>query len=149
MSFLKDGHSTTVSIDVLYDELGSGVTVLFKEVELTPPSLDGGDKIKTTTMRNTKYHTYEPRTLVEVGPTTFTCTYDPGVYDQILTIINMKGLVTVTFPDSSTIVVWAYLRSFTPSNCVEGEEPTATCVIETCNTNDSDAETAPDYVAAA
>ena len=73
--------------------------------------------------------------------------YDPALYDQILTIIGVNGLVTVTFSDESTLEFYGWLNNFTPGECVEGAMPTATGTIVASNQTDAGVETDPVYAA--
>ena len=144
MSYLTDGHSTTIT----FNALGSGVTLLAKEISLTPPGIEGGGSNDTTTMRNIKWRTKQPKRLLELTDGALEFQYDPAVYDQILTIINQNDLITVNFPDGSTLDFYGWLNNFTPGAHVEGEMPTATGTIHCSNQDNSGNEVAPDYTAA-
>jgi len=80
---------------------------------------------------------------------TLVVSYDPVFYDDILAMISENQLITITWPDLSTLAFWGWLDKFIPSNIVEGEQPTATVTIEPSNQNDSQVETPPDYSEAA
>ena len=139
MAIMTDGFSTTI------DLTSAGVT--FNERTVQPPGLAGGDKIDISTMRNTKYRTAAPRTLVEVTDSSLVVTYDPAVIDVIITAINTNQLITIAFPDTSQIAFWGYLSSFEPSTLEEGAQPEATITLVATNSNDSDVETAPNFLA--
>ena len=145
MSYLTDGHPTTIT----FNALGSGVTLLAKEISVTPPGIEGGGSNDTTTMRNTTWRTKQPKQLLELTDGTLEFQYDPAVYDQILTIINENDLIEVSFPDGSTLDFYGWLNNFTPGAHVEGEMPTATGTIHCSNQDNSGNEVAPDYTAAA
>jgi hypothetical protein len=98
-------------------------------------------------MLNTTYRTKNPKALITMAPLSMTCAYDPACYSSILTLINVNNLITVTFPDGSTLAFWGWLNSFTPGGCVEGEQPTADVEVIPSNQNDSGVETAPVYTA--
>ena len=145
MAYLNDGHPTTIDFDV-----ASGVTLLFKEKSVTPPSIMGGGENDTTTMRNSAWRTRQPKVLKTLGTMTFTASYDPEVYDQIVTeLINQNGLITVTFSDNSTLEFYGWLDEFTPGECVEGAQPESTCTIICSNQTTAGVEIAPNYTAAA
>jgi len=143
MAYLTDGHQTLIT----FDALGSGVTLLLKETTVTPPGIDSGGENDTTTMRNETWRTKQPKKLKTLTDGSCTFQYDPGIYDQILDIIGVNGLVTVTFSDESTLEFYGWLNNFTPGECVEGAMPTATGTIICSNQTDAGVETAPVYAA--
>jgi hypothetical protein len=143
MAYLTDGHQTLIT----FDALGSGVTLLLKETTVTPPGIDSGGENDTTTMRNATWRTKQPKQLKTLTDGSCTFQYDPGIYDQILDIIGVNGLVTVTFSDESTLAFYGWLNNFTPGECVEGAMPTATGTIICSNQTDAGVETAPVYAA--
>lgn len=136
MSQLDDGFSTTIAFGT------STVTDLFI-AEVQPPSLEGGGSIPTSLMSNSVYRTFSPKQLLTLGELNFEAAYDPAVYDEMIATINVNQLITVTFPDTTTLAFWGWLDSFVPNNNVEGERPTASCVIIPSLVNGSNVETAP------
>ena len=143
MAYLTDGHQTLIT----FDALGSGVTLLAKETSVTPPGISAEGENDTTTMRNETWRTKQPKSLKTLTDGGLTFQYDPGIYDQILTIIGVNGLITVTFSDESTLAFYGWLDNFTPGECVEGAMPTATGTIICSNQDDDGDEIAPDYEA--
>ena len=143
MAYLTDGHQTLIT----FDALGSGVTLLLKETTVTPPGIDSGGENDTTTMRNETWRTKQPKHLKTLTDGSCTFQYDPGIYDQILDIIGVNGLITITFSDESTLEFYGWLNNFTPGECVEGSMPTATGTIICSNQTDAGVETAPVYAA--
>jgi len=141
MAYLKDGYQTTVT----FYALGTGVSILLKETSVTPPGIEGGGANDTTTMRNTRWRTKQPKYLVELSDATCTFQYDPAIYNQILAIINVNGLIRITFPDGSCLEFWGWLNNFTPGEHVEGSMPTATGTIHCSNQNNAGVEIGPDY----
>lgn len=117
-SRLDDGHQTLISF-------ASNPTILLYEKEVTPPGVDGGGAIDTTTMINSVYRTMAPKALITLTPVTMTAAYNPAVYTQIIDLINVVNLITCTFPDSSTVAFWGWLNKFNPGAHVEGTQPTA------------------------
>jgi len=120
--------------------------ISFWEKEVTPPGLDGGDAINTTTMHNTTYRTMRSRSLITVTEFTLVAAYDERVYDQIIAIINDDtGSVSVWFPDGASLDFWGYLRVFAPAtNSEGGDQPTATITITPTNWDTTNAvEAAP------
>lgn len=139
MAVINDGFSTTIAI-------GSGVAgVTFFEKKVTPPGYDGGGENDTTTMRNTAWRTRQPKALKTLTNSKTTVAYDPALYTSILALINVNGLVVITFSDAHTLTFWGWLDKFTPGECAEGEQPTAEIEIIASNQNDSGVETAPSY----
>lgn len=138
---LEDGFSSKIAFAADPD-------ISFWEITVTPPGIDGGDAIDQTTMFNTAWRTKAARSLKELTDASLTCAYDPSVIDQIFALVNVEGLVTVHFPDTSTLDFYGYLRSFTPGELAEGERPEADVVIVCTNYNTvTGAEVAPDYTA--
>jgi hypothetical protein len=144
MGRIDDGHPTTID----FAALASGTTPLWWEKEVTPPGIEGGGENDTTTMRNSIWRTKSPKVLKTLVGGSFVASYDPAVLDQMLTLINVNNLITVTYPNGDTEAFWGWLDSFVPNPCVEGEQPTANCTIIPSNQNDSGVETAPVYAAA-
>ena len=141
MAFLNDGHSTTYEFSV-------APSVLFREKEVTPPGIDGGGPNDTTTMRNVEWRTRQPKALKTLTESAVTVSYDPAVYDDILAMINVNQLITLTFSDGSTLAFWGWFNNFTPGACVEGEQPTADCTVVPSNQDSNSDEVAPVYAAA-
>lgn len=138
---LDDGHSTRVSF-------ASDPTVLFYEKTVTPPGIDGGGAIDTTTMLNTTYRTKSPKALIDVSDSSMTVAYDPECYPEILALVNVNNLITVTFPDGDTVAFYGWLDKFTPGENTEGEQPTADIEIVASNVNASGVETGPAWAPA-
>jgi hypothetical protein len=129
---LFDGHQTLITLSADPD-------ISFWEKAVTPPSIDGGDKIDHTTMHNAAVKTARARSLYEVGATTSTVEWDPNVYNNIIAVVNNdNNTVTITFADGSTLAFFGYLRSFAPSELVEGSAPEATITIEATNIDTAD-----------
>lgn len=123
---LKDGYSAKIG-------MANNTTISFWEKEITPFSLDGGEKIPQTTMFNAMYRTYASRGLIDLGDCTIKAAYDPNVINLIISQINVEQGVTIRYRDGSTLDVYAFLKSFVPDALVEGKQPEATIVF--CATN--------------
>ena len=133
---IDDGFSTIISFE-------NYPSIKLWEKTLTPPGVDGGGAVDTTTMRNTAWRTMNPKKLKTMTDSSFTAAYDPAVYSDIVDACNETQRITVTFPDESTILFWGYINSFTPNENTEGEQPTASVAIVATNQNDAGVETAP------
>jgi hypothetical protein len=82
-----------------------------------------------------------------------TVAYDPAFLTDVLAMVNINQLITITFPDNSTWKFWGWLDTFTPNANVEGEQPTAQCTVIPSNQKNSAGsggllEVAPVYTAA-
>ena len=140
MARIDDGHPTIISF-------ADNPSIKLYQKEVTPPGIDGGGENDTTTMLNTVYRTKSPKSLISLTEASFTAAYDPAVYDEIIAMINDNQLITVTFPDTSTLDFWGWLNEATPNQNVEGEQPTIEVTVIASNQNDSLVETAPVYTA--
>jgi len=114
---LTDGFPTKIAFSRDPD-------ISFWETEVTPPGIDGGDAVETSTMFNTDWRTMAPRRLKTLTDATITAAYDPNVFNQLVELCNEEGSVTVTFSDGSTLSFYGYLKMAEPGACVEGEMPT-------------------------
>jgi hypothetical protein len=127
---LDDGHAMFVTFSL-------DAAVKVKEKEVTPPSIDGGGKIATSTMHNTTVLTFAPNALYEVGDTSLTVAYDPAVLAQIQAMVNQPQTITLTWPDATTKSFGGWIGSFTPGTLTRGEQPTAEMVIHcSCQATD-------------
>ena len=138
MSKLKDGFSASIG----FANLNSG-QILVHETDVTPPGVDGGDAIEVTTMRNTAYRTFAPRSLKTMTPCKVVGGYEVDAYSDVIAQVNLNQLVTITFSDDSTIEFYGFLKSFTPNGMTEGAMPLADIEIVPTNLNGADVETAP------
>ena len=137
---MDDGFPTLISF-------ADDSDVQMWEKEVTPPGISAGGETDTSTMHNTTWRTKSPKALVSLTPCSFSAAYDPAVYDEIVSMIGDNQLITLTFPDSSTLAFWGWIDEFTPGANVEGEQPTADVTIIPSNQNGSLVETAPIYSA--
>lgn len=140
---MTDGFSTTIDL--------SGAGVSFEEKTITPPGVEGGDAIETTSMRNSNWRTMFPRALRTLTQVTVNVSYSPkditDMGDPSTGDINNNQLITVTFPDGATIAFWGYVKSFIPGQHQEGSQPEATITIQPTNQDNTQAEVAPAYTA--
>lgn len=135
---LADGFSTLITVNANPD-------ISFWEKDVTPPGLDGGDPIETTTMHQTKWRTFFPRQLQTLTPVTTTVAYDPNVFAELTAILNINQVFTVTHPDGSTVAFWGMLQTYEPGTNAEGEQPEATITITPTNMDENLVEQAPVY----
>jgi len=137
---------------------GKGATISYgggtlQEVSITPPSTQGGGALEVTTHRNSAWRTKAPKVLKDLGEMTFSAIYDPAEINTTgITKLNVNQSITVTFPDTSTLVFYGFVDSFSTGELVPGELPT--CEVTIIVTNQDGAgttggsETAPVYTAA-
>lgn len=123
---MKDGYRTVVTI-------GFDTDISLWEVGVTPPGLDGGDAIDQTTMHNNQFRVMLSRALITLTEMQFTCAWDPAVYSQVQSALNVNTTITVTFHDLSTVAFYGFLRVFQPDQLVEGTQPRATVTIQPSN----------------
>ncbi len=135
---LDDGFSTIIT-------LANIPTIKLYEKDVTPPGFKGGGPIETTNMRNTAWRTQAPKKLKTLDPVKATVSFATEVIPLVQAQIGVNQLVTITFPDQSTIVFYGWMEEFTPSNFTEGTQPTATISIQPSNRDATGAEVAPAY----
>lgn len=130
---LKTGHKTLISL--------GGVN--FEEIEVTPPGVNGGGKIDTTTQRNDEWRTAVPKELKDLDDMNVTVAYDASKLGTIYDLCNVNQLITVTFPDGSTMAFWGFLNTFKPTGLTSDNRPQASAVFAVTNSNDAGAEVGP------
>jgi hypothetical protein len=123
---LKDGYQTLVTIAL-------DTNIEFWEKAVTPPGMDGMDKIDQTTMHNIRWRTCAPRSLVTLTDAPMTVAYDPQVYTSVLAVLNVETTITERFPDGSTLAYYGFLQKFEPQELTEGAQPEATITIVPTN----------------
>lgn len=134
---LEDGFSSKVTFS-------RDVDICLWEIDVTPPGVDNGEPISTTTMHNVRYRTKKPRKLIESTDPSFNAAYDPAIYPLIIDMIGIEQTITFTFPDGSTLAVFGYVKSFTPGALTEGGFPSAAvALVETDQDHANDVEAGP------
>lgn len=123
---LENGHPIKVAFSADPD-------ISLWEIATTPPEVDGGEGIPITTAWNTDWRTFAPQALKTLSPFTVRVAYDPDAYNQVAAIINVKGMVTISFPDGSTLDFFGYAQKFSPQETQEGNRPEANLTIQPTN----------------
>ena len=123
---LKDGYQSLIAFN-------ANPTVSFWEKQVTPPGLDGGEKVPQTTLQNSTFRTFASRGLYELSDVTVKAAYDPNLYTQIASLINSEGSISVKWKDGSTLDFFGYLQKFMPDALVEGTQPECTITIVCTN----------------
>src|SRR3982750_2817179 len=126
MAWLEDGYQTLITF-------AGAPAVLLREKTVTPFGLDGGEKVDTTTMRNTTVRTYAPQHLIEATDINVTCAYDPAVLTQLIAMINVRDLISITHSDGHAWDFFGHLKSAIPNENSIGEQPTIALVISQNN----------------
>jgi hypothetical protein len=134
MAKLRDGFKTLVSFSLN--------PAYYAEIEVGLPGVDKGGMIPQDSMRNTLWRTKIGKALRDLTEFTVTISWDPYIYALTSTVLGNQ-LVTITFPDGSTLAFWADVNKFQPGPNKEGERPTATLTIIPTNLNSSCVETGP------
>jgi hypothetical protein len=124
---LKDGSIKCVYI------FSAAPTVGLFEIAVTPPGLDGGPSIDQTTQFNTSYVTRAPQVLKDLTEGSFTAAYDPQIFSDLNSIINVETVVTVYFFDGSSLAFYGYLQKVTPGPQEKGKMPTVTVTVTPTN----------------
>ena len=133
---LDDGYQTLITFEL-------NTQIAFWEKSVKPPGIDGGDPIDTTTMHNATWRTRAPRALATMTELNLRVAYDPVLYDgalvsgSILSLLNKKTTINVTFPDTSVLGFFGFLRSFEPAEHQEGAQPEANIVVVVTNQDPS------------
>lgn len=135
---LDDGFSTIITFANI-------PTVKLFEKEITPPGISAGGPIDVTTMRNITWRTMSPRALKSLTAVSATVAFATNAIPVVQSQLAINQLITITFPDQSTLVFWGWIEEFTIGAMVEGEQPTATITITPGNVNNNDQEVAPVY----
>lgn len=105
------------------------VTLELEETEVTPQGYQGNSPVEQTSMRNTKFRSFEPGDLIQKTDLQFTAYYDEDQLSDIKSIINVKGTITVTFKTGGTLVDTGWLVSAVPTGRSIGNRPTASFVV--------------------
>lgn len=116
---MGDGYRTAISFSRL-------PSASFWEKTVKPVGVDGGGPVDTTTMRNNKWRTMQPKFLKTLSEVTVEVAWDPDAYNQIINnLINANAAISIWYPDRTSVDFYGILTKFEPGNHVEGEMPLA------------------------
>lgn len=135
---LDDGYATLV-------EMADFPDVKLYEKEVEGGGFDGGEKINITTMRNSAWETFAPRSLKTALDISYTAAFATDVLDDLEDAINHNQELTITFSDGSSRMQWGYLKQLKINKMKIGSQPEADVVFVVTNRNNSGVETAPVY----
>ncbi len=105
------------------------------EMEVKPPGVESGDPINTTTQHNIRWRTFALPYLLTLMPLTIKFAYDPDVLlTDILTLCGDDGqVITVLYPENTTICFWGGMSKAEFDNLKEKEFPTGTMTVVPTN----------------
>lgn len=135
---LDDGFSTLIGLANL-------PTVKIFEKAVTPPGMQAGGAINTTTMRNIAFRTSAPKQLKTLTQVTTTVAFATAAIPDIQSQIGVVQLITVSYPDGSTLAFYGWIDEFMPGSFSEGEQPTATLTVHPTMRDLDGEEHAPVY----
>lgn len=111
----------------------NNTTLSVWEKKVKPPGLDGGEAIEQTTMFNTLYRTFAARTLITMTPLNLSGAYDPNLFVLLLAQINIEQVLTLTFPEGTTLAFYGYLQKADFNELAEGVQPEISLTIQPTN----------------
>ena len=120
---------------------------LFEKM-VTPPGVDNGEPVDTTTMHNVDVETQAPHGLNKVTSAGMVVAYDPLCLTSILARCGVEDDITYHYPDGSQWTDRGWLRSFKPNQVERRKQPDAVCVIESSCTDSNGDEQEPAHVPA-
>lgn len=134
----------------------SGAGVLFEEIRVKPPGLDGRPKIDTSGMRNSTMVTSWPRALRDTTDITVVGACDPIYWNTVANLINGGAgaagrtvhAMSLQYPRTFTGNLrqhnfYGTINKFEWNEFVEGERPTFTMTITIHNVNPIGVEVSP------
>lgn len=128
---MPDGFSTKISMSLL-------PTAPMWELSVKIGGVDGGEKIKISTMRNTLWHTAKFRTLLMQQDTSVEVSFDPKVLEDIKAVANKNQTITFWFPDGSTYAFFGAVTKIGELSMEEGTLPKATVTFCASNIDPAD-----------
>jgi len=103
------------------------------EIAVTPPGIDNGDEIDTTTMWNDTCRTKIGRCFDDWTPASMRVAYDPEFYSIYNNLLSQNQAITISFPNGDNLTFWGYMKSFIPSEMEDGVFPEADVEIVVSN----------------
>lgn len=120
--------------------------VALEVVEVTPPGIDGGAAINTTTHNNQQVMTKAPGALIEIGDSTISVVYSPTLYAAMMPLVNVNKLIEQGWPIAGKAVkYWGYVQKLQPTSLKDKDRPLMNVTIVVTNRNNSRAETLPNW----
>lgn len=110
----------------------------YYEIAVGIPGFSMGDAVENTTQQNLVYRTMGPRLLITLTEFQVTAGYDPTVYTSLINLAGIEQVITIAFPDGSTLAFFGYLREVAFDQMVDGTMPQITMTITPTNYDPSD-----------
>lgn len=134
---MYDGYRTLIT----FTNLGNAN---FNEVTVKPPGVTGRGPIDTTSMRNNKFTTKWPKSLIDFSSVTSTAQWDPRfLFDIIDLVVNKNQTIRVQMPNNQKIRFYGWADRAEPNEHREGEVPLITLELIPSNVNPQGVESAP------
>ncbi len=122
----------------------SGSTFEFNYIEITPPSVDGGEPIDTTLLSTTDYKTKMAPKLKDMSNIPFKAEYQPKL--QLEVPYGVGGELSIVIPEEGTFKVRAYLKGLQPDPLRVNERATMSGEFVVTNTAaDGKTQVLPDW----
>ncbi len=134
--YLESGYRTIWSFS-------ANPSIELEEITLKPPGVSRRGGINTSSMRNNAAITKTAKKLTEYSNVEGSCKYKVDSWTQIVAMLGVNQLLTITYPDTKTCQIWGFLDEAEPSEHEEEEMPVADVVFIPSNRNNSGVETLP------
>lgn len=100
----------------------AGEEFVFNYIEITPPSVDGGDPIDTSLLSTTEFRTKMAPQLKDMSNIQFTAEYQPQLVLDVP--YGVGGTLTIMIPGEGSLTVRAYLKNLQPQSLRVNERAT-------------------------
>lgn len=127
---MEDGWVTKIGFS-------QDVDISIWEESVKPPGTDGGDPIDLKTMWSEDWETFAPKGLKKSTDGNVKFSYDPSCTAQINAIVNVKGTITIFYPNGGTLAFFGYVKSVDFDDLAYGSKPKGTLVIVVTNRDPS------------
>jgi len=124
----------TDGLGLRFELVNQGLVAYVKNI--TPPGVEGGDPINTTTTDNTSFESQAPRTLKMKTAINAEVTYDKNDKDAWEAAVDQSDDVLVHYPDDSSDLDAGWLGSFLANQTTFNEQPTAQVIVHYYNEGD-------------
>jgi hypothetical protein len=131
---LDDPHPTLLTL------ASADATLALWEKSLKPPGKDNQSPIQTGTMHNVSLMTMAPNDLSTLTEATFKFAYDPSQLDEIYARVGVRDSMTFIWSTLDFMCFWGYLKSISPDEITDGQQPTMTATVQPTNTDPNTGE---------
>lgn len=136
---LSDGFSTIVTLENIPD-------VKLFEREVSASGYSAGGAISTTTMRSVVWRSQFARSLLTLAPVSATVAFATNAIPRIIGQVGVNQQVVLTFPNGAVLVFYGWIEEFRFNAFAEGEQPTASVLIQPSLSDLEGNETEPQHV---